>query len=267
MRFENCHCAVASASRPPCPGLAPAADVPCRGSSFAAATVRTAVGSTPWGSPWPSTAVPCVDVRRRAMPSRAFLCPRCPLCRRRVSFQLTAAVAPRFNWSCPQLRWVASNLSRPSYQPVALSCVPISKGRALGPLRPEALRRRLSSPPKQLGQIPRTTSPLFVGCHHARPILNPTAVAHPVARPCHCRALLHSSRARGRLGLSHLRSLLHVFQFRGESLVLVHSLFCPGRAVVHRNGIAALAGCLPSWSVHAATSRRLCLRPVVCVRT
>jgi len=106
-----------------------------------------------------------------------------------------------------------------------------------------------------------------VGCHHAHHILDPTAVVHPMARPCHCRAPLHSSRARGWLGLSHLRSFLHVFQFRGESLVLVHSLFCPGSAVVHRNSIAVLAGCPPSWSVLAATSRRLCLRPVVCVRT
>jgi len=192
VRFENCLCAVASASRPPCPGLAPAADVPCRGSSFAAATVRTAVGSTPWGSPWPSTAVPCVDVRRRAMPSRAFLCPRCPLCRRRVSFQLTAAVAPRFNWSCPQLRWVASNLSRPSYQPVALSCVPISKGRALGPLRPEALRRRLSSPPKQLGQIPRTTSPPFRRLSPCSPYPKPyrRSASRGAAVPLPCSAAL-----------------------------------------------------------------------------
>jgi len=77
--LEDCRCAIASASRPPCPCLAPAADVPCQGSSFAAAAVRTAIRSTPWGSPWPGTAVPCIDARRRAMPRRVFLCLRCPL--------------------------------------------------------------------------------------------------------------------------------------------------------------------------------------------
>ena len=106
-----------------------------------------------------------------------------------------------------------------------------------------------------------------VGCHHALHILDPTAVVHPVARPCHCRAPLHSSRARGRLGLSHLRSFLCVFQFRGESLVLVRSSLCPGSADVQRNGIAVLAGCPPSWSELAAMSRRVCLRPTICVRT
>ena len=106
-----------------------------------------------------------------------------------------------------------------------------------------------------------------VGCHHARHILDPTAIVQPVARPCHCRASLHSSRTRGRLGLSHLRSFLHVFRFHGESLVLVRSLLCPGHADVHRNGIAVLAGCPPSWSELAATSRCVCLRPALCVRT
>ena len=78
-RLENCRCAVASASRPPCPCLAPAADVPCQGSSFAAAAVRTAIRSTPWGSPWPGTAVPCVDDRSRAMLRCELLWLRCPL--------------------------------------------------------------------------------------------------------------------------------------------------------------------------------------------
>ena len=73
-----------------------------------------------------------------------------------------------------------------------------------------------------------------VGCHQACHILDPTAVVQPVAWPCHCRAPLHSSRARGRLGLSHLRSFLRVFQFHGESLVLVRSSLCPDSADVHR---------------------------------
>ena len=106
-----------------------------------------------------------------------------------------------------------------------------------------------------------------VGCHHARHILDPTAVVQPVARPCHCHAPPHSSRARGRFGLSHLRSFLRVFRFRGESLVLVRSLLCPDRADVHRNGIAVLVGCPSSWSELAATSRCVCLRPTLCVRT
>ena len=108
-------------------------------------------------------------------------------------------------------------------------------------------------------------SPL-VGCHHAHHSLGPTTVVQPVARPCHCRAPPHSSRARGRLSLSHLRSIHHAFRFRGESLVLVHYLLCPGRADVHRNGITVLVGCPPSWSKPATMSRCVCLCPALCVR-
>jgi len=46
-RLENCRYAVASASRLPCPCLAPAKDVPCQGSLFVAAAMQTAVGSMP----------------------------------------------------------------------------------------------------------------------------------------------------------------------------------------------------------------------------